>query len=151
MNAGSSRDVHALARVLRVTICVAVLVLLADSCTAARTNLGTSDSACYLALPSATKAVHSAGRLIGVQRSTLTKLKRSYPVFVNNLHVNGAMAEQICLFAFSGRFTAQSVSKPRGRPVGRLAVVVLSTPANALLGTAILRHAPLRFGHPHIG
>ncbi len=151
MNAKSPRGRHKPARTMRVAICLVALVLVASNCTAARSNLGTSVSACYLALPSATKAVHSAGKLIGVQRSTLTKLKESYPVFVNNLHVDGAMPEQVCLFAFSGRFTAQSVSKPRGRPAGRLAVVVLSTPANALLGTAILRRAPLRFGHPHIG
>ncbi len=135
-----------------VTICVVVAIALGlGGCTAARSDLGTSQSACYLALPSATKAVHSAGKLVGVQRSTVAKLQKSYPHFVDDLHVAGAMTRPICLFAFSGQFTAESVTQPRGRPAGHLAVVVLSTPANALLGTVILRSAPLRFGHPHIG
>ena len=140
-----------LAPAVPVAICVVAVALGLTGCTAARSNLGTSQSACYLALPSATRAVHSSGKLVGVQRSTVTKLQKSYPHFVNELHVAGAMAQPICLFAFSGQFTAESVSRPRGQPAGRLAVVVLSTPANALLGTVILRPAPLRFGHPHIG
>lgn len=151
MNTPSPTGRRGLATTVRVAVCLAALALVATSCTAARSNLGTSDSGCYLGLPAATKAVHSAGKLIGVQRSTLAKLRKSYPPFVKNLRVEGAGSQAICLFAFSGRFTAQSVARPRGRAAGSLAVVVLSTPANTLLGTTILRHAPLRFGHPHIG
>jgi hypothetical protein len=136
---------------MRVTICVVAVVLGASGCTAVRSNLGTSDSSCYLALPAAAKAVHSSGKLVGVQRSTLTKMEKSSPHFVDDLHLGRVRAQSICLFAYSGQFTAQSVSEPGGRPDGRLAVVVLSTPANVLLGTVILKHAPLRFGHPHIG
>jgi hypothetical protein len=151
MTTGPERQRGKLAPRMRVTICVVAMVIGASGCTAVRTNLGTSDSSCYLALPAATKGVHSAGKLVGVQRSTLTKMEKSFPHFVDDLHLGGVTAQSVCLFAYSGQFTAQSVSKPGGRPDGRLAVVVLSTPSNFLLGTVILKHAPLRFGHPHIG
>ncbi len=39
------------------------------------------------------------------------------------------------------------VSKPLGRPTGTLAVVVVTTPANKLLGTLILTKIPVRFQH----
>ena len=43
--------------------------------------------------------------------------------------------------------TASGVSKPFGRHVGTVAVVVVTTPANHLLGTLILTKIPVRFEH----
>jgi hypothetical protein len=136
--------------IARLTTCVAAVLMLTSGCTTVRSNLGTTDSGCYLGLPTATKSVHSAGRLSGVHRLRLTQLKKSFPALLDDLQVE-ATSQQVCLFAFSGSFTTASVSKPRGRPVGHLAVVVLSTPATGLIGTVILNHLPLRFGHTHIG
>jgi hypothetical protein len=138
------------AHIASLTACVAAVLMLTTGCTTVRSNLGTTDSGCYLGLPAATKSVHSAGRLSGVHRERLTELKKSFPALLDYLQVE-ATRQQVCLFAFSGSFTARSVSKPRGRPDGHLAVVVLSTPANGLIGTVILNHLPLRFGHSHIG
>ena len=53
--------------------------------------------------------------------------------------------------ADTGNFTAASVSDPRGRSSGKLAVVVSTTPGNHLLGTVIFTKAPLHFGHSHAG
>ena len=39
------------------------------------------------------------------------------------------------------------VSKPLGRPAGKLAVVVVTTPGNKLLGTLVLIKLPVRFQH----
>ena len=138
------------ARMALLTTCFAAVLMLTSGCTTVRSNLGTTDSGCYLGLPAATKSVHSVGRLSGVHRVRLTQLKKSFPGLLDSLQVE-ATRQQVCLFAFSGSFTAASVSKPRGRPDGHLAVVVLSTPANGLIGTVIVNHLPLRFGHSHIG
>jgi hypothetical protein len=51
--------------------------------------------------------------------------------------------------AFSGHFTSEKVSKPLGRDEGLYAVVVLTTPANRLLGTLILSRVPVRINHTH--
>ncbi len=151
MTAASPAQHCKLSRAVSVTVWLLAVSIAVSSCTSARSNLGTSDSSCYLALPAATKAVHSTGKLVGVQRSTLASVEKGFPRFADALHAAGGSGQRICLFAFSGEFSMQSVSKPRGRSDGKVAVVVLSTPTNRLLGTVIMSRAPLRFGHPHIG
>lgn len=120
-------------------------------CTAARSNLGTSDSSCYLALPTATKAIGSHGHLLGVQRFSLSALRKKAPHLLHDLATTAPASETVCLIAFTGKFTAGSVSDPRGRSSGQLAVVVSTTPGNHLLGTVIFTKAPLHFGHFHAG
>jgi hypothetical protein len=134
----------------RVAGCALLTGVLAG-CTAARTNLGTSDSSCYLALPTATKAIGSHGRLHGVQRFTLSALRKKAPHLLDDLGTTAPGSETVCLIAFTGKFTAASVSDPRGRSSGKLAVVVSTTPGNHLLGTVIFTNAPLHFGHSHAG
>jgi hypothetical protein len=129
-------------------VCVLAAGLLAG-CTTARSNLGTSDSSCYSALPTATKAVHSRGRLIGVHRFTVSGLRRQAPHLTQDLATKEPGTQSICVVAFQGHFTAGSVSDPRGRASGRLAVVVSTTPGNHLLGTVIFTRPPLHFGHSH--
>ncbi len=120
-------------------------------CTNARSSLGTSDSSCYLALPAATEAVHSHGRLVGVHLYTLATLRKKAPHLFKRLSVQHASPQRICVFEFTGSFSKESVSRPLGVDSGRLAVVVLKTPSNQLVGTVLLSHPPLRFNHTHIG
>jgi hypothetical protein len=123
----------------------------AAGCTTARSDLGTSSSGCYLALPTATKAVEGHGRLLGVDRFTLASLHQTAPRFFAQLDPKGAGSQRICVVAFGGRFDASSVSTPRGRSSGLLAVVVATSPGNHVLGTVILARPPLHFGHSHAG
>ena len=58
---------------------------------------------------------------------------------------------KVCLVAFVGRYTADTVERPRGRSAGRLAVVVLEYQGNEVLGTVVLDRPPQAFGHFHIG
>ncbi len=130
--------------------CLLAAAVLAD-CTTARSDLGTSVSSCYHALPTATRAVHSRGHLLGVQEFTVGALQRKAPGLYRELAPHAAPGKRICVVAFSGSFDASSVSDARGNRSGRLAVVVSTTPENQLLGTVILPRPPLRFGHPHAG
>ena len=50
---------------------------------------------------------------------------------------------------YSGHFTSAEVSKPLGDRSGTLAVAVVTTPANRLLGTLVLSKIPVRFQHTH--
>jgi hypothetical protein len=46
-----------------------------------------------------------------------------------------------------GHFNSYSVVKPHGHSAGTLAVAVVKTPGNELLGTIILSKFPVRFRH----
>jgi hypothetical protein len=120
-------------------------------CTSVRSSLGTSDSSCYRALPTARQAVNAQGRMIGVQLLTLAALRRDAPRLFGDLATTHAESQRVCVVAFDGRFEKSSVSEPRGRSTGHVAVVVATTPSNQLLGTVIFTRAPLHFGHSHIG
>jgi hypothetical protein len=129
----------------------ALFAALFAGCTTARSSLGTSDSSCYLALTTATKAAGSHGHLLGVDRYSLSALRKQAPNLISDLATKDPGTESVCVIAFTGRFTAESVLHPRGRASGRFAVVVSTTPGNHLLGTVIFRQAPLHFGHSHAG
>jgi hypothetical protein len=137
----------------RISSVLAGCLLLAGvlaGCTSARSNLGTTDDSCYLALPAATHAVGAHARFLGVHLFTMSALHQHAPHLYNALATSHASSERVCVVAFEGHFTTSSVAHPRGRTSGRLAVVVARTPSNQLLGTVIFSHAPLRFGHSHI-
>jgi hypothetical protein len=129
--------------------CLAV-VSVSAGCTSARANLGTTDSSCYLSLPAATKAVGPHSRLLGVHLFTLDDLRTKAPKLYAQVAPHRATTQRVCVLAFSGHFTTDTVSMPHGRSAGPVAVVVLSNPSNHLLGTVILRQTPLRFAHSHI-
>jgi hypothetical protein len=129
----------------------ALLADLLAGCTTARSSLGTSDSSCYLALTTATEAVRSQGHLLGVQRDSLSALRKQAPHLLADLATKRPASQAVCVIAFTGKFTAGSVSDPRGRATGHLAVVVSTTPGNRVLGTVIFTRAPLHFGHSHAG
>ena len=120
-------------------------------CSTVRSSLGTSDSACYLALPAATQAVRGAGKLAGVHLLNLTGLRHEAPDLFAPLGIRHPGLEQICVIEFTGSFTESSVARAHGSTSGRLAVVVLQAPSNRLLGTVILDRSPLHFGHAHVG
>ncbi len=129
--------------------CLATASVVAG-CSSVRSDLGTSDSSCYLALPAASRAVHGSGQLAGAHLLTLTGLRREAPRLFGHLAARPGPG-RICVIEFTGAFTRESVARPLGSPSGRLAVVVLRTPSNLLLGTVILDHPPLHFGHDHVG
>jgi hypothetical protein len=75
----------------------------------------------------------------------------TYPMLDEALDNLGIRSGRVCLVAFSGNFTADSVSDPAGRDSGHLAVVVLRYPSGSLVATVLFRRLPTRFGHSHLG
>jgi hypothetical protein len=143
MTRPSPRRAHALAAGL-----VLAASLLA-ACSSARSDLGTSDESCYLALPTAAKAVGGHGHLEGVRKFTFGSLHGMSPRLYRELAHDVAQRQAVCLAAYTGHFSATEVSKPLGQQSGMLAVAVVTTPANRLLGTLILTKLPVRFQHTH--
>jgi hypothetical protein len=151
MNRTIDPDRCGLSLLVRALAGCALVAGLAAGCTSARSNLGTSDSSCYLALPAAAKAVGPHTRLLGVRLFTLADLRHQAPRLSRQLSSTDSSGQRVCVLAFSGQFTSTSVSQPRGRATGHVAVAVLTSPSNKLLGTVIFERIPLRFSHSHIG
>lgn len=145
-----SREHPSFSRARGLAAC-ALIIFLAAGCTSIRSNLGTSDSSCFLALPAATKAVRSHSKLLGVRLFSLAELRREAPKLAAQISPKGSAKQSLCVLAFSGHFSATAVSKPHGRSEGQVAVAVLTRPSNMLLGTVILERLPIRFSHSHIG
>jgi hypothetical protein len=122
---------------------------LLSACTSARTDVGTADESCYISLPAATRAVGGHGHLQGIRKFSATQLRQTAPRLYQDLVNQVPPRQSLCVAAFSGHFTSNEVSKPLGREEGVFAVVVLTTPANRLLGTLILSRVPVRFNHTH--
>jgi hypothetical protein len=129
----------------------ALLFIAAAGCTSVRSDLGTSDSSCFVALPTATKAVGAHGHMVGVHRDTLATLRKKAPGLYRQLDTADHASQVVCVVAFEGRFSAASVSDPHGRSSGSSAVVVTTASGSRLLGTVIFTRLPIRFGHSHIG
>ena len=120
-------------------------------CTSARSDLGTSDNSCYLALPSATNAVSAHGRLLSVDLFTFRALRERAPQLFAALGTKHASPQRVCVVTFVGEFNKTSVLDPLGSSSGRLAVVILATPSNQVLGTVIFTSTSLHVDHTHIG
>jgi hypothetical protein len=136
----------------RVASLVAAVVLAATllaACSTARSDVGTTDASCYLALPTAAKAVGGHGHLEGVRKYTLSSLRGVAPKLYNRLADDMSKKQGVCIAGYSGHFTSSEVSKAMGRASGTLAVAVVTTPGNKLLGTLILTKLPVRFQHTH--
>ena len=91
----------------------AALVLAAAllaSCSTARSDFGTTDASCYLALPTAAKAVGGHGHLEGVRKYTLNSLRSVAPKLYNQLAVDVSKKQGVCVAGYSGHFTASEVS-----------------------------------------
>jgi hypothetical protein len=120
----------------------AVLILsLAAGCTAPRTVLGTSDNACFQAIPVAERAVHHHGKFLGLHRVRQEKLKKSLPEAARQ------RPKVVCVIAYRGNFQPGQVQGAAAGKNGRYAVVVVSSPGNRLVRTYVLDKLPLRFRH----
>jgi hypothetical protein len=117
------------------------------SCSSARSDLGTTDESCYLALPTAAKAVGSHAHLQGIRKFTFGSLHGMAPRLYNALAHDVTKKQAVCLVGYTGHFTATAVAKPLGRPSGAQAVAVVTSPGNRLLGTLIIPKLPVRFQH----
>jgi hypothetical protein len=138
----------------RVGAFVAAFVLAAAllaSCSSARSDLGSSEasSSCYMALPTAAKAVGGHGHLEGVRKYSLDTLRALAPRLYRHLADDLSTKQAVCLAGYGGHFSATDVEKPLGRPSGPVAVAVVTTPGNQLLGTLILTKVPVRFEQMH--
>ncbi len=134
--------------VTRLAGATAALVLAASllaACSSARTDIGTTNESCYLALPTAAKAVGGHAHLDGVRKYSLGAMKTIAPRLYGRLADHVPKGKSVCLAAYTGHFTHDSVSKPLGRPVGTFAVAVVTIPGDDLLGTLVLRKLPVRF------
>lgn len=118
-------------------------------CTTARAGLGTTDESCYLALPTASKAVGGRGHLSGIRKYRVEDMKTLAPKLYDYLTDQAPKTQVICLAGYTGVFSKDKVEKPLGRDTGTLAVVVVTSPGNKLLGTLILKKLPVRFQHTH--
>jgi hypothetical protein len=118
-------------------------------CSTVHESLGTSDSPCYLALPTAKAAVGPSGHFEGVRLMKVHSL--TYARLESAVKSAGVDSGQVCLVAFSGNFSSTSVSHPSGRANGRLAVVVLRYPDGKLIATVLFRRLPTHFTHSHVG
>jgi hypothetical protein len=116
-------------------------------CSTARLDVGTTDESCYLALPTAAKAVGGHGHLAGVHKFSPGSLKAVAPRLERSLQDRVPKGRSICLAAYTGHFTRAETMKPIGRLAGAVAVAVVTSPGNDLLGTVILARIPLRFQH----
>lgn len=118
-------------------------------CSSARADLGTTDESCYLALPTASSAVGGHGHLTGIRKYRVEDMKLLAPRLYDHLADQAPKTQVICLAGYTGHFTKAMVKKPIGRPSGTLAVVVVTSPGNKVLGTLILSKIPVRFQHTH--
>jgi hypothetical protein len=129
-----------------------VLIGVLAGCDPLRAGLGTTNGSCYVAIPTAQDAVGNQGRLLGLRLEAVNSIgkadQRILAVAMMGPHKKG---QDVCLVAYTGKFSASSLKKAVGAPSGTLAVVVLDYPSNVLLGTILFRHLPIRFGHSHFG
>jgi hypothetical protein len=137
----------------RVALASGALVLGAlgmGGCAAARNELGTASSGCYVDLALASHAVHHHGRLLGVRLVSVASLRMHAPLLFAGAEVHGKRLGQVCLVAFGGHFRSDRVASPAGVQEGDFAVVELGYPTRRLLTTLIVRRPPLPFGHYHL-
>lgn len=140
--------VHRMARPLVAVVAAATLLA---GCGVARNELGTVNSNCYVVLPIADGAVHHHGKLHGVRLVSVASLRARAPhLYEAAKSAPPPVVREVCLVAFTGKFTSSAVTDPLGKKRGVLAVVEISYPQKRLLGTLLVRKAPLTFLHTHI-
>lgn len=124
-------------------------------CTSARNALGTSSSPCFRAVPVASEAVHDRGTLAGIRLVGQKEIdsRRRLRELVQG--VAGPAVHDVCVVSFHGQFRLDQVEKPFGAAPpggsGPVALVVVSTPQNQLLGTLVVDHEPLPLRHNVLG
>jgi hypothetical protein len=127
-----------------VVIGVLVGVLTLGGCASAHNALGTGSSPCFQALPSATKAVHNKGRLLGVRRVSLAQLRR--PTTTSSTAPNQSN-RSVCVIAFQGKFAPGDVDHVAVPRSGNYAVIVVGEHGGEPLRAIVTDNLPLRFRH----
>jgi hypothetical protein len=126
-------------------------------CGTGRNLLGTNASPCFVALPTAKRAVHGRGSLAGVRLVDTARLTgaggRSLRDLLGMLPTRPP--RDICVVAYAGRFTLSQVERPAGLAppsgVGRYAIVFVGASKSELLGTFVVLHEPVSFARLHVG
>ena len=88
------------ARTLAACAALAVSALGLGGCAAAREELGTAASGCFVDLAMASHAVHDRGRLRGVRLVSVASLSAHAPLLFNAAEMEGRRLAQVCLVAF---------------------------------------------------
>ena len=136
---------------------LALGVVALGGCASTHNSLGTGSSACFQALPSATKAVHSKGRLLGVRRVKLSQLHRPStapgqsstsqtsqpPTTLSPSEAN----RSVCVVAFQGKYAPGDVDHETVPRSGNYAVVVVGEHGGEPVRAFVTDTLPLRFRH----
>ena len=136
---------------------VAVTAAGQGACGAGRDGLGTNAGPCFMALPTAKRAVGGHGSLAGVRLVDVSRFTaRNGPAMYALLSLLPVRpTHDVCLVAYTGSFTPGQVEQPLGPlppgGAGRYAIAVVTTPKPGLLGTFVVRHEPLNFTRLHVG
>ncbi|MHB8680559.1 MAG: hypothetical protein ACYDA2_00480 [Acidimicrobiales bacterium] len=134
---------------------MAVSGLAATGCGSPRNSLGTTSSPCFRAVPVASEAVKDRGKLAGV-RLVGPKTIDAYPRLRAVVQRRaGSHIRSVCVVSFHGQFRLDQVRDPIGHAppggTGIVALVLVSSPQNRLLGTLVLEHEPLPLRHEVLG
>jgi hypothetical protein len=126
-------------------VAVLVGVLSLGGCASAHNTLGTGSSPCFQALPSATRAVHNKGKLLGVRRVPLSQLRR--PPTTSSSQTTNPSNRAVCVIAFEGKFAPGDVDHVTVQRNGNYAVVVVGEHGGEPLRAIVTNRLPLRFRH----
>jgi hypothetical protein len=142
---------------LALVLAIALTAAGVAACGAGRGILGTNTSPCFLALPTAKRAVEGHGSLAGLRLIDIPRLTAPGDRAIRNLlaQLPSPHPREVCLIAYSGTFAPGQVEQPIGPPppatTGRYAIAVVTTPGSGLLGTFIVQHEPVNFRRSHLG
>ena len=143
-------------RPLALVLSITVTASGAAACGAGRDVLGTNTSPCFLALPVAKEAVKGRGSLAGVRLVDVSRLApsdRALRQLLDQLPIPSS--HEVCLVAFTGRYTPGQVGLPFGPApasgAARFAIAVVTIPKAVLLGTFVVQREPLSFRREHVG
>jgi hypothetical protein len=147
-------------RPVALAVSVAVVAAGIGACGAGRNILGTNTGPCFMALPTARRAVEGRGKLAGVRLIDIPRLTsapgdRDVRALLDLIAV--PLPRDVCLVAYAGSFTLGRVEQPTGLllpgpgGVGQYAIVVVTAPTSVLLGTFVVRRLPLDFTRTHVG
>jgi|GEM_PF-1512759 len=143
----AARGIRRAARSVGIGVACTVMAVGLAGCAAARSELGTVNSDCYIVLPTAFRAVHHHGKLDGVRLVPVTSLRSHARLLYDAATRSGKRTGDVCLVAFRGDYLATSVVGHVGRTAGHVAVVELGYPGKRLFATLLLRRPPISFGH----
>lgn len=115
-----------------------------SGCTSARNALGTPVDTCYRALPVAARAVHHRGSFSGVLLLGRGALAPADSLGALVARRGGPSVRSVCVVVFHGSYDRGDVRDPADTAAGtrRWGVVLVSTPANRLLGTVLVAKPP---------